>query len=108
MLDKAKNGSFLVRESQSKPGDYVLSVKTDDKVISSVINIDLIDIDININLFKVTHVMIRCMDNKYDAGGGDSFDSLSDLVEHYKKNPMVETTGTGSKKILLAFLFCGW
>ena len=26
--------------------------------------------------------MIRCMDNKYDAGGGDSFDSLSDLVEH--------------------------
>ena len=33
MLDKAKNGSFLVRESQSKPGDYVLSVKTDDKVI---------------------------------------------------------------------------
>ena len=34
------------------------------------------------------------MDNKYDAGGGDSFDSLSDLVEHYKKNPMVETTGT--------------
>ena len=32
MLDKAKNGSFLVRESQSKPGDYVLSVKTDDKV----------------------------------------------------------------------------
>ena len=34
MLDKAKNGSFLVRESQSKPGDYVLSVKTDDKVIN--------------------------------------------------------------------------
>ena len=33
MLDKAKNGSFLVRESQSKPGDYVLSVKTDDKVM---------------------------------------------------------------------------
>ena len=36
MLDKAKNGSFLVRESQSKPGDYVLSVKTDDKVRSAV------------------------------------------------------------------------
>ena len=41
--------------------------------------------------------MIRCMDNKYDAGGGDSFDSLSDLVEHYKKNPMVETTGAALK-----------
>ena len=32
ILDKGKNGSFLVRESQSKPGGYVLSVRTDDKV----------------------------------------------------------------------------
>ncbi|KAK7081799.1 protein tyrosine phosphatase, non-receptor type 11, partial [Halocaridina rubra] len=40
ILEKGKNGSFLVRESQSKPGDYVLSVRTDD---------------------KVTHVMIRCV-----------------------------------------------
>ncbi len=38
ILEKGKNGSFLVRESQSKPGDYVLSVRTDD---------------------RVTHVMIR-------------------------------------------------
>jgi tyrosine-protein phosphatase non-receptor type 11 len=73
VLEKGKNGSFLVRESQSKPGDYVLTVRTDD---------------------KVTHVMIRCQDNKFDVGGGDKFDSLSELVEHYKKNPMVETTGT--------------
>ncbi len=27
-------------------------------------------------------------------GGGERFDSLSELIEHYKKNPMVETTGT--------------
>ena len=27
-------------------------------------------------------------------GGGERFDSLTELVEHYKKNPMVETTGT--------------
>lgn len=39
ILDRGKNGSFLVRESQSQPGDFVLSVRTDD---------------------KVTHVMIRC------------------------------------------------
>ena len=39
-MEKGKNGSFLVRESQSKPGDYVLSVRTDD---------------------KVTHVKIRCV-----------------------------------------------
>ena len=27
-------------------------------------------------------------------GGGDQFESLSDLVEHYKKSPMVERSGT--------------
>ncbi|KAL7291514.1 hypothetical protein TKK_0014773 [Trichogramma kaykai] len=73
MLERGKNGSFLVRESQSKPGDFVLSVRTDD---------------------RVTHVMIRSQDNKYDVGGGDKFDSLSDLIEHYKRNPMVETSGS--------------
>ncbi|XP_029664914.1 tyrosine-protein phosphatase non-receptor type 11 isoform X1 [Formica exsecta] len=73
MLEGGKNGSFLVRESQSKPGDFVLSVRTDD---------------------RVTHVMIRSQDNKYDVGGGHKFDSLSDLIEHYKRNPMVETSGS--------------
>ncbi|XP_003489537.1 tyrosine-protein phosphatase corkscrew isoform X1 [Bombus impatiens] len=73
MLERGKNGSFLVRESQSKPGDFVLSVRTDD---------------------RVTHVIIRSQDNKYDVGGGDKFDSLSDLIEHYKRNPMVETSGS--------------
>jgi tyrosine-protein phosphatase non-receptor type 11 len=73
-LDKGKNGSFLVRESNSKPGDFVLSVRVDD--------------------LHVTHVMIRCQDNQYDIGGGDQFESLSDLVEHYRKNPMVERSGT--------------
>jgi tyrosine-protein phosphatase non-receptor type 11 len=33
-------------------------------------------------------------DNKFDVGGGERFISLSDLIEHYKKNPMVETSGT--------------
>ncbi|XP_064610345.1 tyrosine-protein phosphatase non-receptor type 11-like [Liolophura sinensis] len=73
--DKGKHGSFLVRESQSKPGDYVLSVRCED---------------------RVTHVMIRCLtqEGKYDIYGGEQFESLSELVEHYKKNPMVETSGT--------------
>jgi len=73
LLEKGRNGSFLVRESQGKPGNYVLSVRSED---------------------KVTHVMIRCEREKYDCGGGEQFDSLSELIEHYKKNPMVETTGT--------------
>lgn len=66
-------GSFLVRASNSKPGDYVVSVRTSEKV--------------------VTHVMVRCRKDKYDVGGGDQFDDLSKLVEHYKENPMVETSG---------------
>lgn len=42
------------------------------------------------------HYMICLLvqDMKYDVGGGEKFDSLTDLVEHYKKNPMVETLGT--------------
>ena len=39
LLEKGRNGSFLVRESQGHPGNYVLSVRSED---------------------KVTHVMIRC------------------------------------------------
>ena len=73
LLEKGRNGSFLVRESQGKPGNYVLSVRSED---------------------KVTHVMIRCEKERFDCGGGDQFDSLTELIEHYKKNPMVETTGT--------------
>lgn len=73
LMEKGRNFSYLVRESQSKPGDYVLSVRTED---------------------KVTHVMIRCQEGKYDVGGGEKFMSLSELVEHYKKNPMVEVSGT--------------
>jgi len=72
ILERGKNESFLVRESQSKPGDYVLTVRTED---------------------KVTHVMIRSTDGRFDVGGGEAFDSLSHLIEHYKRNPMVETTG---------------
>lgn len=43
IMERGKNGSFLVRESQSKPGDFVLSVRTDD---------------------RVTHVMIRSQVNR--------------------------------------------
>ncbi|XP_055340140.1 tyrosine-protein phosphatase non-receptor type 11-like [Paramacrobiotus metropolitanus] len=75
LRDKGKTGSFLVRESQSKPGQYVLSVRTDDKL-------------------PVTHIMINSVNNKYEIVSGESFDSLTDLVEHYKKNLMVDTTGT--------------
>ena len=47
LLNKGKNGSFLVRESQSKPGDYVLSVRIDE---------------------RVTHVIIRFRNGRFDIG----------------------------------------
>lgn len=72
MLENGKNGSFLVRESQRQPGDFVLSVRTRD---------------------RVTHVIIRRQDNKYDVGGGQQFDDLVGLIEHYRNFPMVETAG---------------
>lgn len=77
--EKGLNGSFLIRESQSKLGDYVLTVRTKDESVQTD---------------KITHVMIRHHNGKYDVGGGERFDSLQELVEHYKRNPMVETTGT--------------
>ncbi|KAM8829506.1 tyrosine-protein phosphatase non-receptor type 11b isoform X1 [Synchiropus splendidus] len=83
LTEKGKAGSFLVRESQSKPGDFVLSVLTNEEKHD---NVD--------RKTKVTHVMIRYQqDGKYDVGGGERFDTLTDLVDHYKKNPMVEKSG---------------
>lgn len=72
MLENGKNGSFLVRESQRQPGDFVLSVRTRD---------------------RVTHVIVRRQDDKYDVGGGEQFQDLVSLIDHYRNFPMVETTG---------------
>ncbi|XP_077314226.1 tyrosine-protein phosphatase non-receptor type 11-like isoform X1 [Lithobates pipiens] len=83
LLEKGKPGSFLVRESQSKPGDFVLSVLTSEEKLEN-----------GERKSRVTHVMIRFQpDGKYDVGGGERFDTLTDLLEHYKKNPMVERSG---------------
>ncbi|XP_059868523.1 tyrosine-protein phosphatase non-receptor type 11-like [Delphinus delphis] len=82
LMQKGRPGSFLVRESQSKPGDFVLSVLTQ--------QLDRAD-----RQARVTHVMIRFQpDGKYDVGGGERFDTLGDLVECYRKNPLVERSGT--------------
>uniref|UniRef100_A0A2K5X2T3 SH2 domain-containing protein n=1 Tax=Macaca fascicularis TaxID=9541 RepID=A0A2K5X2T3_MACFA len=68
LTEKGKHGSFLIRESQSHPGDFVLSVRTGDDKRES-----------DDGKSKVTHVTIRCQELKYDIGGGERFDSLTDL-----------------------------
>ena len=69
---KGQDGSYLVRTSVHSPGNFVLSTRVGD---------------------EISHVIIRRKDKLFDMGGGPQFRSLVDLVEHYKKNPLVETNG---------------
>ena len=65
-----------VRESSSNPGSFVVSV-LDPKGTG-----------------KVTHVVINNRGGKLDVGGGgDTFESLAELVAHYRTVPMVEKSG---------------
>jgi len=73
LFESGEIGSFLVRASNSRPGDFVISVRSADK--------------------KCTHVMVSNKQNKFDVGGGEKFNDLTSLVEHYMTTPMVETNG---------------
>ena len=73
LLSKGQDGSFLVRASVHNPGYYVLSARVDE---------------------RVSHIIIRNKDGVFDVGGGPTFGGLTPLIEHYKKNPMVETSGS--------------
>ena len=73
LLSRGQDGSFLVRASVHNPGYYVLSARVDE---------------------RVSHIMIRKKDGVFDVGGGPTFGCLAPLIEFYKKNPMVETSGS--------------
>ncbi|VDL88910.1 unnamed protein product [Schistocephalus solidus] len=73
LLEKGKNGSFLVRESVRQPGSYVLSVVTGD---------------------FVSHILIcRKPNAKFDIGGGPEFSSLGQLIDYYSRSPMMDKNG---------------
>ncbi|CAK1554735.1 unnamed protein product [Leptosia nina] len=72
IMEKGRNGSYLVRESQTHPGEYVLSVRVRG---------------------RVSHVMIRRQQNKYNVGSGEQFDDLVGLIEHFRSYPMIENSG---------------
>ena len=75
LLQTETEGSFVVRPSQSNPGDYTLSVKVKK---------------------GVTHVRIQHKGDCYDCYGGEEFATLSELVQYYVENPgqLREKNGT--------------
>ncbi|XP_048009065.1 tyrosine-protein phosphatase non-receptor type 6 isoform X2 [Megalobrama amblycephala] len=78
--ERDEPGTFLVRESLSKPGDFVLSALTDEMTSSGR---------------RVSHIKIMCNKNdRYTVGGKEIFDSLTDLVEHFKRTGIEELSGT--------------
>ncbi|XP_076451499.1 tyrosine-protein phosphatase non-receptor type 11-like [Babylonia areolata] len=73
LMEKGKDHSYLVRESQSKPGDFVLSARDEDRVF---------------------HIKIVCKDGKLSLGGEKEFASLVELVDNYKQHPIEDAMGS--------------
>ncbi|XP_056655174.1 tyrosine-protein phosphatase non-receptor type 6 isoform X3 [Monodelphis domestica] len=79
---KGEPWMFLVRESLSQPGDFVLSVLSDQPKAGPG------------SPLRVTHIKVMCEASRYTVGGSETFDSLTDLVEHFKKTGIEEASGT--------------
>ncbi|KAI1885787.1 hypothetical protein AGOR_G00207390 [Albula goreensis] len=82
LWERDEPGTFLVRESLSKPGDFVLSVLTEEMSKGSS------------NKRRVSHIKIMCQNDRYTVGGSEMFDTLPDLVEHFKRKGIEELSGT--------------
>ncbi|KAK6326712.1 hypothetical protein J4Q44_G00023570 [Coregonus suidteri] len=82
LWERDEPGTFLMRESLSKPGDFVLSVLTEEKSKASNRG------------RRVSHIKIMCQNDRYTVGGKEMFDTLADLVEHYKHKGIEEMSGT--------------
>ncbi|XP_061530390.1 tyrosine-protein phosphatase non-receptor type 6 [Phycodurus eques] len=79
LIARDESGTFLVRESLSKPGDFVLSVLTDERGKTGA--------------RRVSHIKIMCQNEQYTVGGSEMFDTLSDLVDFYKFKGIEEISG---------------
>ncbi|KAM9310232.1 tyrosine-protein phosphatase non-receptor type 6 isoform 2-T4 [Pholidichthys leucotaenia] len=76
---KDEPGTFLVRVSLSKPGDFVLSVLTDELSKTGA--------------KRISHIKIMCQNDRYTIGGSEMHDTLTDLVEFYKLRGIEEISG---------------
>ncbi|XP_031552769.1 cytoplasmic protein NCK2-like [Actinia tenebrosa] len=72
------NGDFLLRESETRGGDFSVSMKAPD---------------------RIKHFRIQTLDSGYKIGQR-TFDSLDALIEHYKKSPIF-TNEKGDKMYLV-------
>eukprot|EP00794_Sanderia_malayensis_P010939 gene10939-12100_t len=72
-----KDGEFLLRESESRAGDYSLSMKAPN---------------------RIKHFRIKSDDNQFVIGQR-SFDSMQELISHYKTSP-IYTMENGDKMFL--------
>ncbi|KAE8288966.1 Tyrosine-protein phosphatase non-receptor type 6 [Larimichthys crocea] len=79
LVARDEANTYLVRESLSKPGDFVLSVLTDERGKSGG--------------KRVSHIKIMCQNDRYTVGGSEKFDTLTDLVEYYKREGIEEISG---------------
>ncbi|XP_049587555.1 tyrosine-protein phosphatase non-receptor type 6 isoform X2 [Syngnathus scovelli] len=79
LIARDESGTFLVRESLSKPGDFVLSALTDERSKTGA--------------RRVSHIKIMFQNERYTVGGSDIFDTLSDLVDFYKRKGIEEISG---------------
>ncbi|KAM3873249.1 LOW QUALITY PROTEIN: tyrosine-protein phosphatase non-receptor type 6 [Diretmus argenteus] len=77
--ERNEPGTFLVRESLSKPGDFVLSVLTEERNKAGG--------------RRVSHIKIMCKNDRYTVGGSQMFDTLADLVDYYKREGIEEMSG---------------
>ena len=75
LLAKGKQGSYLVRESQSQPGQYALAVRCNN---------------------GVQQVIISHKEGKFQIKSGAAFSSLSDLIDYYVEKPKLRDIKDGS------------
>ncbi|KAM3188520.1 hypothetical protein ACTXT7_000074 [Hymenolepis weldensis] len=85
LLEKGDPGSFLVRPSYTNPGNFTLSVRRED---------------------CVTHIRIRNTGDFLDLYGGETFATLSELVDYYRENHGELKEKNGSIIELKFPLFC--
>lgn len=75
---QAANGQFIVRSSETKPGDYSISMKAPD---------------------RIKHFNVKNLPDGRLGIGQRKFDSMDELIQHYRRAP-IYTTNTEGKMYL--------